>query len=153
MPYWQVERQETLCHWQHSCLFTLFFLFIDWEYYLPLHPAVYTSLATEIYHWLLGNMSIRARGYFCWAVGQKGKLGGSQVTSTHCDFRHVPGSFFDSTGFGSQSVCPRSWPFDRTRSIFSHVQSLFDVTFFTMLHQSVWSAKNKSVLAETPYAL
>lgn len=100
-----MKRQELLCHWQHSCLSSLFFLFIDWEYYLPLHPAVYTSLATKIYLWLWRNMSIEAQGYFCRAAGQRRKLeaaaaaaeGGSQVTSTHWGFE-TNGGFFDSTG-------------------------------------------------------
>lgn len=85
-----MERQEMLRHWQHSCLSSLFFLFIDWEYYLPLHPAVCTSLATEIYHWLWSNVSIKARGVFCWAAGQRTELeaaaaaeGGSQSGNIH----------------------------------------------------------------------
>lgn len=146
MPYWQVEQQETLCHWQHSCLSSLFFLFIDWEYYLPLHAAVDTSLAAEIYRWLLSNRSIRAQGDFCWAAGQSRKLGGSQVTSTHWDFRQTPGSFFDSSmkwGVAGRRRCTEQLPhsislsgclsqpvsrcsirlLNRARSIFSRMQS------------------------------
>lgn len=163
MPYWQVERQETLCHWQHSCLSSLFFLFIDWEYYLPLHPAVCTSLAAEIHHWLLGNMSIRARGYFCWAAGQRRKLGGGQVMSTLCNFRQMSGSFFlwfDRLQWGISGRCRCTERLSRSISLSGCLSQLvnhsllgFDVTFFIFLHQSVWSAKNKSVLAETPHAL